>query len=173
MVAGTNSRLAQAHISGGALHIRGFIDRNLHRTIHVRDLAAVVQRSPAHFARSFKQTFGDPPHAYVTRMRLHKSCHLMVTTSATVVEIALATGFSDQSHLCRLFRKTFGQSPSRWRREFEIQETFDGIEWETLDKHRSPEVRLLVTSVADQFTAPLATEDVKRTYPKPNHRSTH
>jgi methylphosphotriester-DNA--protein-cysteine methyltransferase len=73
MVAGTNSRLAQAHISGGALHIRGFIDRNLHRTIHVRDLAAVVQRSPAHFARSFKQTFGDPPHAYVTRMRLHKS----------------------------------------------------------------------------------------------------
>jgi AraC family transcriptional regulator len=118
------------------LRMRSFIDRNLHRAIYTRDLAAVAQRSRAHFARSFKQTFGEPPHAYVTRMRLHRACHLMVTTPATIVEISLAMGFSDQSHLCRLFRKTFGQSPSRWRREFEIQKKFDVMEWETLDKQR-------------------------------------
>ena len=100
--------------------VRTFIDRNLHRTIHTRDLCAVAQRSPAHFSRSFKQAFGEPPHAYVVRMRLQKACHLMMTTSASLSEIALTVGFSDQAHLCRLFRQALGQSPSSWRREREI-----------------------------------------------------
>ena len=45
--------------------VRAFIDKNLHGTIHIRDLSAVVRRSAAHFARSFKHSFGEPPHAYV------------------------------------------------------------------------------------------------------------
>jgi hypothetical protein len=75
------------------LRLRNFIDRNLHRTICISDLCAVAQRSRAHFARSFKQAFGEPPHAYVVRMRLQRACHLMVTTSASRSYIALAVGF--------------------------------------------------------------------------------
>src|SRR6266404_3346347 len=97
--------------------VRAFIDENLHRTIHVEDLSAVAQRSKAHFSRSFKQAFGEPPHAYVVRRRLERACHLMITSSASLSEIALSVGFSDQAHLCRLFRPAFGQSPSRWRRD--------------------------------------------------------
>jgi AraC family transcriptional regulator len=99
--------------------VRAFIDENLHRTIHIMDLSAVARRSPAHFSRSFKLTYGEPPHAYVVKRRLEEACHLMVTGSASMSEIALTVGFSDQSHLCRLFRRAFGQSPSRWRRDFE------------------------------------------------------
>src|SRR5258706_7650446 len=99
--------------------VRGFIDENLHSTIHVKDLSAVAQRSTAHFSRSFKQAFGEPPHAYVVRRRLERACHLMITSSASLSEIALSVGFSDQSHLCRLFRQPFGQSPSSWRRDLE------------------------------------------------------
>jgi AraC family transcriptional regulator len=43
----------------------------------------------------------------------------MITSSASLSEIALSVGFSDQAHLCRLFRQAFGKSPSRWRRDFE------------------------------------------------------
>jgi AraC-like DNA-binding protein len=46
----------------------------------------------------------------------------MMTSAASLSEIALSVGFSDQAHLCRLFRQAFGQSPANWRREREIAE---------------------------------------------------
>jgi AraC family transcriptional regulator len=99
--------------------VRSFIDRNLHRTIHASDLSAVARRSTAHFSRSFKQAFGEPPHAYIVKRRLEVACHLMLTSSASLSEIALNVGFSDQAHLSKLFRHAFGQSPSNYRRERE------------------------------------------------------
>jgi AraC family transcriptional regulator len=99
------------------LRVRTFIDSNLHRSIHIRDLCAVVKRSPAYFCRKFKLAVGEPPHAYVMRRRLERACHLMVTSASPLSEIALSVGFSDQAHLSRLFRAAFGQSPASWRRE--------------------------------------------------------
>ena len=101
--------------------VRAFIDENLHRTIQAKDLSAVAQRSTAHFSRSFKQAFGEPPHAYVVGRRLERACHLMITSSASLSEIALSVGFSDNAHLGRLFRRVFGQSPSSWRRDLGIR----------------------------------------------------
>src|SRR5712672_4117169 len=99
------------------LRVRAYIDSNLHRTIHIRDLSAVARRSKAHFSRKFKLAVGASPHAYVVRRRLERACHLMMTSAASLSEIALSVGFSDQAHLCRLFRQAFGQSPASWRRE--------------------------------------------------------
>ena len=100
--------------------VRDFIDKNLHRTIHTEDLSAIARRSAAHFARSFKHTLGESPHAYVMRRRLEKACHLMMTSPEPLSQIALSVGFSDQSHLCKRFKQAFGESPSSWRREREI-----------------------------------------------------
>ena len=99
------------------LRVRAYVDNNLHRTIHIRDLSAVARRSKAHFSRKFKLAVGESPHAYVVRRRLEKACHLMMTSAEPLSEIALSVGFSDQAHLCRLFRQAFGQSPANWRRE--------------------------------------------------------
>src|SRR6266481_1442664 len=99
------------------LRVRAHIDSNLHRTIHIRDLSAIARRSSAHFSRKFKLAVGESPHAYVVRKRLERACHLMITSAASLSEIALSVGFSDQAHLCRLFRLAVGQSPACWRRE--------------------------------------------------------
>src|ERR1700733_3210983 len=115
-------RLETGGLTGGQIaRVRAFIDKNLHRTICTRDLSAVARRSPAHFSRSFKLTFGETPHTYVVKRRLEKACLLMVTSSASLSEIALCAGFSDQAHLCKLFRQAFGQSPANWRREREVR----------------------------------------------------
>ena len=66
---------------GSITRVRAVIDKNLHSTIHTSDLSAVARRSAAHFARSFKHTFGESPHAYLMRRRLEKACHLMMTSS--------------------------------------------------------------------------------------------
>jgi AraC family transcriptional regulator len=100
--------------------VRAFIDENLHTTIRTRHLSAIARLSTWHFSRSFKRAFGESPHAYVTRRRLERARHLMMTSSASLTEIALTAGFSDQSHLASRFRQVFGQSPSSWRREREI-----------------------------------------------------
>ena len=101
------------------VRVRAYIDSNLHRTIHIRDLSAVARRSPAHFSRKFKLSVGESPHAYVVTKRLERACHLMMTSAEPLSEIALSVGFSDQAHLCRLFRQAFGQSPASWRRDLE------------------------------------------------------
>jgi AraC family transcriptional regulator len=116
--------------------VRDFIDKNLNHTIHTEDLSAVARRSAAHFARSFKQTFGEAPHAYVMRRRLEKACHLMMTSPEPLSQIALIVGFSDQSHLCKRFKQAFGESPSSWRREREIV----GIPWGRVTDRLAPRI---------------------------------
>jgi AraC family transcriptional regulator len=118
---GANSLTRGGLAAWQILRVRAYIDSNLHRTIHIRDLSAVARRSPAHFSRKFKLAVGESPHAYVVKRRLGRACHLMMTGAASLSEIALSVGFSDQSHLCRLFRQAFGQSPASWRRDFESQ----------------------------------------------------
>ena len=100
--------------------VRSFIEKNLHRSVRTNELSAVAQRSTAHFSRSFKLTFGEPPHAYIVRRRLEEACFLMLTSPASLSDIALTVGLSDQAHLCRLFRQAFDQSPASWRREREV-----------------------------------------------------
>jgi AraC family transcriptional regulator len=114
---GTNGFTRGGLAAWQILRVRTFIDNNLHRAIHIRDLSAVARRSPAHFSRKFKLAVGESPHAYVVKRRLERACHLMMTSTASLSEIALSVGFSDQAHLCRLFRQAFGQSPANWRRE--------------------------------------------------------
>ncbi|WP_456721195.1 MULTISPECIES: helix-turn-helix domain-containing protein [unclassified Bradyrhizobium] len=120
---GANGSRPGALASWQIARVRAFIEENLHRNIDAKDLSAVAQRSPAHFARSFKQAFGEPPHAYVIKRRLERACHLMVTTSEPLSEIALDVGLTDHAHLSKLFQRAFGQSPSIWRREHEVKDS--------------------------------------------------
>jgi AraC family transcriptional regulator len=92
------------------------IDRCITSRVLVADLCALVQRSEAHFSRSFRRTFGHSPHAFVVRRRVELATQYMLQTDAPLSDIALRCGFVDQAHLCKHFRKVTGQTPSAWRR---------------------------------------------------------
>ena len=92
------------------------IEAHLGRTIRNEDLAALVRLNPSHFGRAFRNSFGEPPHEYVIRRRVERAQGLMLSTDASLSDIALDCGLADQSHLTRLFRRIVGESPRAWRR---------------------------------------------------------
>jgi AraC family transcriptional regulator len=101
-----------------ARKVRDYIDGHITGPVLVADLCALVQRSEAHFSRSFKRTFGESPHSFIVRRRVELAARYMVTTDASLSDIALRCGFTDQAHLCKHFRQATGQTPAAWRRAF-------------------------------------------------------
>jgi AraC family transcriptional regulator len=96
--------------------VTSHIEAHLDRTIRNEDLAALVRLNPSHFGRAFRNSFGEPPHEYVIRRRVERAQGLMLSTDASLSDIALDCGLADQSHLTRLFRRIVGESPRAWRR---------------------------------------------------------
>ena len=92
------------------------IDAHLGAGIRIRELATLLGFSHSHFCRSFRISFGIPPHLYVTRRRIELAQNLMLTTPAKLSEIAVTCGMSDQSHFTRAFRRIVGATPHAWRR---------------------------------------------------------
>lgn len=81
----------------------------------VQRLARVSHVSEAHFARSFKQAFGLPPHRYLLTRRMERAKALLRDTELPVLEIALQTGWNSLGTFGRVFRDVNGKSPSAWR----------------------------------------------------------
>jgi len=99
-----------------ARKVRDYIDSHIRGPVLVVDLCGLVQRSEGHFSRSFKRTFGESPHSFVVRRRVELAAEYMLTTDASLSDIALRCGFTDQAHLCKHFRQAAGQTPAAWRR---------------------------------------------------------
>jgi AraC family transcriptional regulator len=91
------------------------VDANLSGKIVIKDLAASLGISVSHFCRTFKRTFGMPAGIWIRHRRIELAQGLMLTTSASLSEIALSCGMSDQSHFTRSFRRIVGETPSSWR----------------------------------------------------------
>ena len=97
--------------------VRDYIDSHITGPVLVADLCALIERSEAHFSRAFKRTVGESPHAFLVRRRVELAAQYMLTTDASLSDIALRCGFTDQAHLCKHFRQAAGQTPAAWRRE--------------------------------------------------------
>ena len=87
------------------------IDAGLDARLTIESLAQEVGLSAAHFARAFKQTLGRAPHQYLLGRRLERARQLIETTAASLSDIAQRTGFADQAHFTRLFKRAFGTTP--------------------------------------------------------------
>ena len=78
-------------------------------------LAEVSGVSEAHFARSFKQAFGVPPHRYLLTRRIERAVALLRETDAPITEIAFQTGWASLGTFGRIFRDVTGDTPSAIR----------------------------------------------------------
>lgn len=95
--------------------IEEYIDDHLEKDLSVEELASHLGISPSYFARSFRSSVGLAPHSYVMRRRLSRAQELLASTELPLINIALATGFADQSHLCRRFHEMTGVPPRTFR----------------------------------------------------------
>jgi AraC family transcriptional regulator len=91
------------------------VDANLACRIVIKELAASLEISVGHFCRAFKCTFGMPARIWIRQRRIEFAQGLMLTTRASLSEIALSCGMCDQSHFTRSFRCVVGEAPSFWR----------------------------------------------------------
>ena len=91
-------------------YIRAHYDEN----ISIRELARVAHLSPFHFIRVFRDETGLPPHAYLTQIRIAEAKKFL-GKGWPVASVAYETGFTDQSHLTRHFKRIVGIPPGRYR----------------------------------------------------------
>lgn len=90
-----------------------YIHEHLHQDLKLADLSAIAQLSPYHFLRLFKQRMGITPHQYILQRRIEKVKHLLKHSNLSIAEIAMQTGFCDQSHLTRCFKHIVGITPKQ------------------------------------------------------------
>lgn len=92
-----------------------YIEEHLDGDLSVSELAAVVGLSAHHFGLAFRTTAGIPPHRYVVARRIERAKLLLLSTDATVTEVALAVGFASHGHFSDNFHRLTGVTPSRFR----------------------------------------------------------
>ena len=106
----------------------GLPKKRLHRVLqHVEDqldenlslfaMAEVAGMSPNYFSELFSQSMGVSPHQYVVRRRVERAKRLLQESRISIVEVSARTGFVNQSHFARLFRRVVGVSPTEYRRK--------------------------------------------------------
>lgn len=96
--------------------IQDQIDTNL--SLSLKELSQSLNVHPSYLSREFSKyfdnlSFGD----YIRKLRIERAIQLLEDQNRTLVEIAYLTGFSDQSHFNRIFKKHTGKNPSVYRRE--------------------------------------------------------
>jgi AraC family transcriptional regulator len=98
-------------------NVAEYVAANIGSTIRVRDLASVARLSVGHFFRAFRESFGEPPFAHISRRRIERAQSLMLSSRASLSQIALDCGMCDQAHFTRVFRRIVGTNPGVWRRQ--------------------------------------------------------
>ncbi len=118
---GMNPRDAGTARGGLAPHlvrrVTDYIGARLAEDVGLADVAAVAGLSPSHFTYAFRRSFGVPPHTWLVRKRVERAQELLAHTDVSVLEVALACGFSHGQHLARVFRRRLGATPTEYRRQ--------------------------------------------------------
>jgi transcriptional regulator GlxA family with amidase domain len=110
------------------LRAKDRMDAASHEEWPVRRLARVSAVSEAHFARSFKEAFGVPPHRYLLTRRIERAAALLRETDLPITDIAFQTGWSSLGTFGRTFRDITGESPGELRaREKAVPRTPDRV----------------------------------------------
>jgi AraC family transcriptional regulator len=95
---------------------RDFMNANMAGDPSISEVANECGLSTSYFVRAFKQATGVPPYRWLTQQRVGRAKELLRDPGRELADIAQLCGFVDQSHFTRVFSRSEGYSPGRWRR---------------------------------------------------------
>jgi AraC family transcriptional regulator len=95
--------------------VEDYVHAHLPDDISLDSLATLVELSPFHFSRVFKQTTGMSPLQFVTRERITRAQQLIRETKRSLIEIGLDVGYKNPSHFAQVFRRVVGVTPTEFR----------------------------------------------------------
>lgn len=119
--AGSGERASWSRPAHGGLphwrlkRVLTYIDDNIGGDISLKQLADVACLSPHHFSELFRRSTGASPYRFVMERRIACAKVLLRESMLGVLDVALAVGFSDQSHFTKVFRRTTGLPPGAYR----------------------------------------------------------
>jgi AraC-like DNA-binding protein len=109
-----HSKSSIANASGSKVRrAQEYIEQHCTENISLRVLAAEVELSPYHLVRSFRKLCGIPPHVYLMQVRIERA-QALLRSGTPLAEVAIRTGFVDQSHFSRHFKRFSGVTPGRY-----------------------------------------------------------
>lgn len=116
--AGSSRRTAPSPADRRALSLaRDFVGEEFEREIRLDELAAAAGIGKFRLSRLFRDRFGLPPHSLQVAHRV-RAARLLLEQGESIATAAAASGFADQSHLHRHFRRTLGITPGEYRQRF-------------------------------------------------------
>jgi transcriptional regulator GlxA family with amidase domain len=128
------------------LRAKDRIDAASHEAWPVRRLARVSGVSEAHFARSFKDAFGVPPHRYLLTRRIERATAFLRDTNVPITEIAFETGWKSLGTFGRTFRDITGETPGELRaREKAASHELERVPACFVSAARRPDLRIAVS----------------------------
>jgi AraC family transcriptional regulator len=99
-----------------AARVAEMIRESLDGDIRLAGMARECGLSVSHFTRAFRRSFGMSPYRWLLERRIDRAKALLATSSFSIADIAIGSGFSDQTTFTRAFGRLVGDSPARWRR---------------------------------------------------------
>jgi AraC family transcriptional regulator len=99
------------------LRVRDLLSERCTAAFTLAGLAAEAGVHPGHLAGTFRRHFGCTVGAYVRRERVALACHHLTNSDEPLADIALLTGFTDQSHFTRIFKRQIGLTPAAYRKK--------------------------------------------------------
>ncbi|MBZ5659743.1 MAG: AraC family transcriptional regulator [Acidobacteriia bacterium] len=93
--------------------VKDYLNAHYRRDITLDDLSAVAQLSPYHLLRTFRSSVGLTPHAYLIQIRIEEGKRLL-RMGNSISDVSASTGFTDQSHFTRHFKRIMGVTPGQY-----------------------------------------------------------
>lgn len=101
-----------------AKELKEIIQDHIDTNLSLKEISKSLDINPSYLSREFSRYFEDLSFGeYIRKQRIEKAIELMQTPSYSLTAIAYLTGFSDQSHFTRIFKKHTGQNPSAYRKK--------------------------------------------------------
>ena len=104
--------------------VRSWLCSHFTEPVRLQDLVKLTGWQPGTINKLFRMHAGIPPYEFLLHQRLREVAHLLRASGMQLSDIAVETGFADQSHMQRLFRRAYGVTPKAYRTAGAASERF-------------------------------------------------